>query len=68
MNKKTLKARAKLEPLREDEEFDENLQLVFLTDAQKEQIRLDKQKEIYRQTMFKFSLMRVRAKISYYAF
>ena len=68
MNKKTLKARAKLEPLRDDEEFDDSLQLVFLTDKQKEQIRKDKQKEIYRQTMFKFSLMRVRAKISYYAF
>ena len=48
MNKKTLKARAKLEPLRDDEEFDDSLQLVFLTDKQKEQIRKDKQKEIYR--------------------
>lgn len=54
--------------LQDDEEFEEWLELQHLTDEQKHQIFLDKKKEILRQTMFKYMLMRVRHKISYYSF
>lgn len=55
-------------PLAQDEEWDENHQIYYLNDEEKNVIRLAKQKEIYRQTMFKYTLMRVRAKIGYHAF
>ena len=51
-----------------DEEFVESLDIKYLSEEEKDQIRYEKRKEIYRQTMFKYTIMRVRAKISYYAF
>lgn len=42
--------------------------LYKLTDEQKEKIKEFNTKEIYRQTFFKYILMRIRSKISYYAY
>ena len=71
LNKKRLKARAKIleeGDLASDEEFSPSLNLECLKEEEKQEIRQKKQKEIYRQAMFKYTLMRVRQKISYHAF
>ena len=71
LNKKTNRIRQKIldnGPLASDEEFDETLQIQYLSEEEKQKIRYEKSKEIYRQTMFKYTLMRVRAKIGYHAF
>lgn len=71
LNRRTNRIRNKIleaGPLAADEEFDETLQIQRLTDEEKQQIRYEKTKEIHRQTMFKYTLMRVRAKIGYHAF
>lgn len=71
LNKKTNRIRQKIlgkGPLASDEEFDETLQIQYLSEEEKEKIRYEKSKEIFRQTMFKYTLMRVRAKIGYHAF
>lgn len=67
LNKKIL-ARRKTVRLKGDEEYDGPLRLLTLPQEEKDQIMEEKRREIHRQTMFKFSLMRVRSKISYYAF
>ena len=67
LNKKIL-ARRKAVRLKGDEEYDGTLQLLQLSHEEKDRILEEKRKEIHRQTMFKFSLMRVRSKMSYYAF
>lgn len=67
-NKKVMKRRARVGELREDEEWDESCTYRYLEEPEKQQIRLDNKKEIYRQTMFKYTLMRIRNKIGYYAF
>lgn len=67
LNKKIL-ARRKSIRLRGDEEYDQSLQLLQLSQAEKDRILEEKRREIHRQTMFKFTLMKVRSKISYYAF
>lgn len=68
-NKKVLMIRKRLETLmEEDEEFDETLDLQVLSEEEKQKIRLEKAAEIYRQTLFKYKLMRIRSKISYYSF
>lgn len=66
-----MKKRAKVlesGPLADDEEFHESLQLQRLDEAEMQQIRLDKTTEIYRQTMFKYKMMRIRSKIGYSSF
>lgn len=71
INKRTNKIRSKIleaGPLASDEEFDENLQIQYLSEEERNQIRYEKTKEIHRQTMFKYTMMRVRAKIGYSAF
>ena len=67
LNKKIL-ARRKTVRLKGDEEYDGPLRLLTLPQEEKDQIMEEKRREVNRQTMFKFSLMRVRSKISYYAF
>lgn len=54
--------------LADDEEWGEDLQWKYLTEEQKQKIRDKNTKEIYRQTGFKFTLKRIRSKISYHAF
>lgn len=41
---------------------------VELNDEQKEQIMIQKRREIYRQTIYKYTLMKIRSKIAYQAF
>ena len=67
MNKKIYRRRESY-PLAEDEEYEDWLQLKLLTEEQRETIRQEREKEIYRQTDFKYMMMRVRSKISYHAF
>lgn len=43
-------------------------EVTHLTEEQKERIKEEKTSEILRQTFFKYLMMRVRTKISYYAF
>lgn len=71
LNKRRRAIRSKIleaGPLASDEEFDEPLQLLKISDEEKAQIRYEQTKEINRQTMFKYTLMRIRAKIGYHAF
>jgi len=67
LNKRVLKIR-KVTPLADDEEYDDSLELKRLHDYEQRTIKEDMAKEIYRQTMFKYLLMRVRSKIAYHAF
>jgi hypothetical protein len=70
-NKRVMRKRAKIlekGPLASDEEFDDSLQLQRLNEAEKQQIREEKTAEIYRQTMFKYKMMRIRSKIGYQSF
>jgi predicted short-subunit dehydrogenase-like oxidoreductase (DUF2520 family) len=55
-------------PCASDEEYEDWLQLQALTQKQRDYVHYDQEKEIYRQTYFKYLLMRVRSKISYHAF
>lgn len=51
LNRRTNKIRSKIleaGPLKEDEEFDETLQIKYITEEEKDQIRYEKTKEIHR--------------------
>lgn len=67
MNRKIMEMRKQVN-LKQNEEFTGPLQLLELTECEKTEIKTDKKREILRQTMFKFKLMRVRTKIGYHAF
>lgn len=67
LNKRVLKIR-KVTPIQDDEEYDESLELKKIHDYERRQIRENMAKEVYRQTMFKYLLMKVRIKIGYAAF
>lgn len=67
MNKKILKKRESI-PCASDEEYEDWLQIKTLSEKQREKILALQKKEIYRQTTFKYTLMRIRSKISYHAF
>ena len=54
--------------LAHDEEFDESLDIKFLSEEEKADIRAYYTREIHRQTAFKFLMMGVRTKISYHSF
>lgn len=67
MNKKK-KVMRKLIQLGPNEEYDGPLKLEEVSPEEKEEIRAEKKREMLRQTLFKFKLMRIRSKISYAAF
>lgn len=66
-NRKRMKVRSTI-TLADDEEWDEDLQWKYLTEEQKQRVKLKNTNELYRQAGFKFTLKRIRSKISYYAF
>ena len=41
---------------------------LVLSEEAKEQIKVEKRKEIYQRTFFKYTLMKIRSKIAYQAF
>lgn len=67
INRKVQKKRDSI-PLEEDEEYEDWLQLKTLNEDERNKIREQQAKEIYRQTNFKYLLMRIRTKIGYFAF
>lgn len=67
MNKKIQKKRDRI-PCQSDEEYEDWLQLKRLSENQRKFIEEQQKKEIYRQTQFKYLMMRIRSKIGYHAF
>jgi hypothetical protein len=51
-----------------DEEYDDSLEIKFLGEEEKVEIRKYYTREIHRQSAFKFLLMGIRTKISYHSF